>query len=151
MAPMTTAEKERSERICEIAGTVACALLTWPLVSLSLETRVGNSYQPEHDSPDSLMIGLLVFLSYYGVFVILDRWWLKHYAGKTSVERFNWLFIPFAGTFFSLLNIYLTAPQIRVVDWFIEILLVSMGYGVLLVCVMFCFWAFGLVMRYVRG
>lgn len=151
--PMTEAEKERSQRVCEILGTAACALLTWPVACSLMETWAANDSVLD-DIPSSFIVGFVVFMSYIGVFVILDRWRTKHCASKTGGERVNWLLIPFAGAFFSFLNSYLAAPQIRafagVANWMSETLMFSLIWGTLMVCVMFCFWVFGYALRGTR-
>lgn len=154
MTPMTPAEREHSHRICEALGTLVCALLTWPVAYWSMESWAAND-SVLNDIPNSLMLGLVVFMSYIGVFVLLDRWWTKHYAHQfTDQERVTWLMIPFAGAFFSFLNAYLAAPQTYafpgVTQWLREVLVFSFGHGVLMACVMFCFWALGSFVSYLH-
>lgn len=160
MIPMTAAEKELSRRVCEALGTVACALLIWLALIFQVEARTAcetDKYISPGAPVNVWLIGLLVALCHISLFALLDRAWPKYTIILQSDSRPNWLIIPFAGAFFSCLNVFVAFPRLGEVcaayeaHWLIDTLGFGVIYGFLAACVMFCFWAFGFVVRYTRG
>lgn len=157
MATMTLAEKETSQRVCEALGTAACALLSWACILFELEDAATCRFGVFQYATDYSFVGLLVLLSYASAFLALDHWWLKYFAANASELRPNWLLIPFIGAFFSYFNVFVAWPPLTgICAEYYAPGLVDAGFfgltgGLFGVLLMFCFWAFGFVMRYTRN
>lgn len=165
MAQMTPAESERSQRVCEALGTLACSFLLWTIFYKRAQTVAACSdylakwYDGQLPKIDPKLIGLIVLLSYGGVFAILDRWRSRRLspAATPPSELPNWCFISLIGTFIACLNASAIYPQLfddctpHSLPWLLAAIVGGIGYGFLAFCVMFCFWVLGYVVRYTRG
>ena len=136
-------------------GTASCGFLVWfdLMYCASLASLHGQA--ASNQSADYLLAALIVLLSYGGVFLVLDRWWLKYSAAHTATGRPNWLVIPFAGAFFALLNAYLLFPVLctncPATHWLMEATLASLSLGLKTWFVMLVFWALGFRSRYLNN